>query len=80
MKFIPRPFRSPTASLTSLLKSTMRVSTLGGTLLLSACASFSGIHTNATLTAPAHYATAASLPQQGGTWPQATWANTLGGA
>ncbi|MEO8837676.1 MAG: efflux transporter outer membrane subunit, partial [Herbaspirillum sp.] len=42
--------------------------------------SFSGIHTNATLTAPAHYATAASLPQQGGTWPQATWANTLGGA
>lgn len=80
MKPTPRPFWSPIAALTPPLASTVRISALASALLLSACASFNGIHTNATLAVPAHYATTASLPQQGGSWPQATWASRLGGA
>ena len=49
-------------------------------VLLTACASFKGIETSAKLNAPANYATAASLPEQHGQWPDASWAQAIGGA
>lgn len=49
-------------------------------VLLTACASYKGIETGAALHQPAQYATAASLPDQHGTWPDASWAQTIGGA
>jgi NodT family efflux transporter outer membrane factor (OMF) lipoprotein len=48
--------------------------------LLSACASFHGIGSNAEPHSPADYATAASLPGQAGHWPDSSWANAIGGA
>ncbi|WP_353154337.1 efflux transporter outer membrane subunit [Herminiimonas fonticola] len=49
-------------------------------VLLSACASFKGIDTSTRLQQPGDYATAASLPDQHGQWPDASWAQTIGGA
>ncbi len=48
-------------------------------VLLSACASFKGIDPAAHLQQPADYATSESLPGQHGQWPDASWAQTLGG-
>lgn len=49
-------------------------------VLLSSCASFKGINTSANLNQPADYATTSSLPEQRGQWPDASWAQTIGGA
>jgi NodT family efflux transporter outer membrane factor (OMF) lipoprotein len=48
-------------------------------VLLSACASFSGIEPSAHLQKPADYAAAETLPGQQGQWPDVTWARQLGG-
>jgi NodT family efflux transporter outer membrane factor (OMF) lipoprotein len=50
------------------------------TLLLASCASYSGIESTAHVRAPADYASAASLPAQGGQWPDMFWARKIGGA
>ncbi|MGS0744204.1 efflux transporter outer membrane subunit [Glaciimonas sp. GG7] len=49
-------------------------------VLLAACANMSGIHTSAQTKAPTDYATATSLPGQGGQWPDASWVTSIGGA
>ena len=49
-------------------------------LLLSACANFKGIGSNAHQNASADYATSTSLPGQGGIWPAETWPTAIGGA
>lgn len=49
-------------------------------LLLSACANFKGIASDAHPKAAGDYATAATLPGQGGQWPDGNWAGTIGGA
>ena len=69
-----------TPILRSLATPAARLTALGGiALLLSACASFSGIHSNARLAAPEQYASAESLPDQGGAWPRQSWAGEFGG-
>lgn len=50
------------------------------TALLGACASYKGIETSGELRAPAQYATAESLPDQHGQWPDVAWAQQIGGA
>jgi NodT family efflux transporter outer membrane factor (OMF) lipoprotein len=49
-------------------------------LLLTSCASFKGIESTARARTPADYATATSLPAQGGQWPTLSWAEQIGGA
>jgi NodT family efflux transporter outer membrane factor (OMF) lipoprotein len=49
-------------------------------VLLSACANFKGIGSNAHTKVPGDYATANSLPGQGGLWPTESWAGKIGGA
>jgi NodT family efflux transporter outer membrane factor (OMF) lipoprotein len=49
-------------------------------LLLSACANFKGIGSDAHTKAPGDYATANTLPGQGGQWPAENWAGNIGGA
>ncbi|MFI4940111.1 MAG: efflux transporter outer membrane subunit [Burkholderiales bacterium] len=49
-------------------------------LLLAACANFKGIESTAHATLPGDYATAESLPSQGGQWPDQNWAGSIGGA
>jgi NodT family efflux transporter outer membrane factor (OMF) lipoprotein len=49
-------------------------------LLLSACANFKGIGSNAQTKSSGDYAMATSLPAQGGQWPTETWAGKIGGA
>lgn len=49
-------------------------------LLLSACANYKGIASGAQPRAAADYATAASLPAQGGNWPALDWVRAIGGA
>lgn len=49
-------------------------------LLLSACASYKGIESTAQPQEPAAYATASTLPQQDGAWPDLSWPRTIGGA
>lgn len=61
------------------LKSIRRVAICAAAALLSACANMSGIHTTAHTNAPADYAAAASLPDQGGQWPDASWVTAIGG-
>lgn len=56
-----------------------RLLAAGAALLLSACANFKGIETAAHPRAPADYATAASLPEQNGAWPDLSWPGTIGG-
>ncbi|MDB5764892.1 MAG: putative efflux system outer rane lipoprotein NodT [Herminiimonas sp.] len=53
---------------------------IGTVLLLASCASFNGIGSAARTRTPADYATAASLPAQGGQWPNLSWADSIGGA
>ena len=48
-------------------------------VLLSACASYSGIEPAAHLQQPADYAAAETLPGQHGQWPDVAWARELGG-
>jgi NodT family efflux transporter outer membrane factor (OMF) lipoprotein len=48
--------------------------------LLSACASYQGIASDAHAKAPGDYATAATMPGQGGQWPAGNWAAAVGGA
>lgn len=76
MTSILRPLPTPAALLTTLGS---RLASGGIVLLLSACASFSGIHSSARLTPPDQYASGESLPAQGGTWPQQSWAGEFGG-
>lgn len=49
-------------------------------MLLSACANFKGIGSDAHTNTSADYATSASLPGQGGIWPAENWAASIGGA
>ncbi|GGI15845.1 efflux transporter outer membrane subunit [Oxalicibacterium faecigallinarum] len=49
-------------------------------VLLSSCASYKGIETSGTLNAAESYATTQSLPAEHGQWPDASWAQTIGGA
>jgi NodT family efflux transporter outer membrane factor (OMF) lipoprotein len=49
-------------------------------VLLSACASYKGIETTGKLQQAAQFATAASIPEQHGQWPDASWAQAIGGA
>jgi len=48
--------------------------------LLTACASYKGIETSGKLREPAQYASAQSLPEQHGQWPDVAWAQQIGGA
>ena len=48
-------------------------------LLLASCASFDGIGSSAGLRAPEDYAASATLPAQGGQWPEESWAGQAGG-
>jgi len=72
MKLTLRPLTLPAA-----LPTVLGVATAA--LLLSACASFSGIHSDAAMAPTDHYTSAVSLPGQGGEWPRQTWASELGG-
>ncbi|MBK4733130.1 efflux transporter outer membrane subunit [Noviherbaspirillum pedocola] len=56
------------------------IAAVGMTLLLSSCASFHGIGTDAKIRHSADYAAAQTLPGQGGEWPSADWAAQIGGA
>ena len=49
-------------------------------VLLAACANYKGIGSDARLDAPGEFATASSLPGQGGKWPAQDWAGGIGGA
>jgi NodT family efflux transporter outer membrane factor (OMF) lipoprotein len=49
-------------------------------VLLSACASYKGIETSGKLQQPAQLASAESLPDQHGQWPDTSWAQTIGGS
>jgi NodT family efflux transporter outer membrane factor (OMF) lipoprotein len=49
-------------------------------LLLSSCANFSGIGSAAQMRTPVDYAAGASLPAEGGQWPDHSWAAGIGGA
>lgn len=49
-------------------------------LVLSACANYRGIHSDAKMAGPQQYATEQSLPAQQGRWPAANWADQFGDA
>src|ERR1700687_4446330 len=49
-------------------------------LLLSSCANFSGIETAVQPGTPGDYAAGASLPAEGGQWPDHSWIAGIGGA
>jgi NodT family efflux transporter outer membrane factor (OMF) lipoprotein len=76
MKPLFRPSPALSASLTAIGK---RLAIGSVALAVSACANFSGIQSKARLGVPEHYASAASLPDQGGVWPQQSWVNDIGG-
>ncbi|MBM5584930.1 efflux transporter outer membrane subunit [Burkholderia pseudomallei] len=46
--------------------------------MLSACANYAGIHGDAAMTDPQHYATQWSLPFEQGRWPTADWVDQFG--
>jgi NodT family efflux transporter outer membrane factor (OMF) lipoprotein len=71
----------PPSSRRSLVKlGTQRVAvSAAALLLLTACANFSGIHSSARSNNPDDYASASSLPAQGGSWPTSSWVNNIGG-
>ena len=48
-------------------------------VLLAACANYKGIGSDAHLDTPGDFATATSLPGQGGKWPEQKWAGAIGG-
>jgi NodT family efflux transporter outer membrane factor (OMF) lipoprotein len=56
------------------------VAAIAAALLLSSCASFHGISSDAKLRQSADYASQQSLPAQGGQWPAVDWATQIGGA
>jgi NodT family efflux transporter outer membrane factor (OMF) lipoprotein len=59
----------------------VRFAAIGGTaLLLTACASFKDIGSAAQVRNASDYATTATLPGQGGSWPDLNWVATIGGA
>jgi len=62
----------------------VRVIRLGASILsaavLSACASYAGIHSDRQMAAPTQYATSQSLPAGGGHWPSANWIDQFGDA
>ncbi|PUA19220.1 hypothetical protein C7W93_04890 [Glaciimonas sp. PCH181] len=62
------------------LVSKQRLAVCAAVVLLSACANMRGIQTSAHTNAPTDYATASSLPNQGGLWPDASWVTSIGGA
>lgn len=70
----------PTDSLFTLGRAVRRLGPACAALLLASCASFDGIGSSASLRAPTDYAATASLPAQGGQWPQDSWASQVGGA
>jgi len=49
-------------------------------MLLSACANYKGIGSDAHQNTSADYATSTSLPGQSGNWPAETWPTAIGGA
>ena len=49
-------------------------------LVLSACANFKGIGSDAHSAVPGDFATGNALPGQGGHWPEQNWAGAIGGA
>ncbi|MFC6520535.1 efflux transporter outer membrane subunit [Undibacterium arcticum] len=73
MPFIPRKNRTARPSWRLLAIS-------AAAALLSACASFNGISPTASTQTPGDYASAATLPSQGGQWPDASWVGHIGGA
>ncbi|MGB6056491.1 MAG: hypothetical protein WBG17_14780, partial [Burkholderiaceae bacterium] len=77
MKLTFRPLTSPAALPIAL---GARIGVAGAALLLSACANFGGIHSDAQMVPADHYASAESLPGDGGDWPRQSWARDLGGA
>ncbi|MES2537791.1 MAG: efflux transporter outer membrane subunit [Pseudomonadota bacterium] len=59
----------------------IRLTAIGNiALLLTACASFKDIGSTAQLRNASDYAATATLPAQGGTWPDLHWAGSIGGA
>jgi len=48
--------------------------------MMSACANYAGIHDDKQVAAPQQYATAQSLPADGGHWPSKDWAGQFGDA
>lgn len=62
------------------LRRTRLLAVCAGAVLLAACANFKGINSNAHLDTPGDFATAASLPGQGGRWPAQNWAENIGGS
>jgi NodT family efflux transporter outer membrane factor (OMF) lipoprotein len=60
--------------------SMQRLAICAAAVLLSACVGMNGIHTSAHSNTPADYASATSLPDQGGLWPDASWVASIGGA
>lgn len=63
------------------MKITVRLLTAASMLaLLSACANFSGIHSDSTVLGVRDIGSDASLPAEGGQWPDLGWAIGIGGA
>lgn len=75
MNTLPNSFR---LALSSMRLQRLAISVTA--ILLSACANMSGIQTSAHSNTAADYATATSLPDQGGQWPDASWVTSIGGA
>ncbi|WP_412101749.1 efflux transporter outer membrane subunit [Paraburkholderia sp. XV] len=48
--------------------------------VLSACVNYGGIHSDAKMADPQHYATQQSIPAEEGHWPAANWADQFGDA
>ncbi|NKI69093.1 efflux transporter outer membrane subunit [Collimonas pratensis] len=59
---------------------TQRLAISAAVLLLAACANFSGIHSSARSNSADDYASASSLPGQGGAWPSSSWVSSIGGS
>ncbi len=76
MKLTFRPLTSPVDLPIAL---GARIGAAGAALLLSACANFGGIHSDARMAPADQYASTESLPGQGGDWPRQSWAGDLGG-
>ena len=67
-------------SLLPRLQRTGLVAACASAVLLAACANYKGIGSNTHMDAPGEFATATSLPGQGGKWPAQNWAESVGGA
>lgn len=62
-----------------LLRSAGLLAASSAVALLSACVSFSGIQSNAQLKSLTADSSASALPNQTGVWPDASWAQSIGG-